>query len=298
MGPDFGSGGGSINRLKINLKESKLLLKMSGEEDYQEINNFAGRIKSTEYYQNSGAPTRNPPIPPYWAYKFIFTVEGAKDDRYNGDYLLELGESNRLLPNFFNVLAACEYSLEHPVLQFRIFESDAGYPSAYFYRNGDFQDKMEWKYSFKDDVPDRIDTGEFNEHGNPVYDYTPQDNFWKEVYRSEIYPAVNGKPFQTQRDQARVNHFKKKAQEKVFPALTLQTFPERWKGICKWMGEHLSNDEDKEEIRMFFQSKFLDLKGTGSLKVDGTIGKIEAQQGAPATETAPVDDFDDSDLPF
>jgi hypothetical protein len=284
MGPNFG-GGSSVNRLKVNAKEAKLLLRRAGEnQDYEELSDFSGKLRSVDLYLNTGNKEKE--IPPYWAYKFLFYVEGTSD--VDGDYLLELGKESRFVPAILNVLAAQSFELESPIFYFSVYKTN-GYPRLYFFQNGDYKDKFPWKYSFETDVPKRKETGQFDEFGNAKYDYSEIDAFWDRVFKEEVYPAVNKKPYLSPRDPAKTARLKKNSEKAIQAAEDEKDLAKKWSDICTWMSNHLPHPEDQKEIQKLW------IENTGKqLNLDGSMGEAKEKKAEPASAS----EADDDDLPF
>lgn len=295
MGPQ--SKGQATNRMKLSLKKGEkplLLVRMAGEGDWNSWDSFAGYLKSIDLYYNQGNTQHD--IPPSWKYRFVFLVEGAQEEKYDGEYTLELGKHHRFSSVFLNTIAGAEFAISSPVFQFCVYLNKDDKPRIHFYERGDMKSSMNWKYRIPDDVPKAIETGNLDDFGNPVYDFGPVNEFWDNVFINEVYPKVMGKPYVASRDARLCQRMIQNSREKMFPNISDQNFLESWKKVCNWMKEKLPHPEDQAEVLLVWKDKASQLKIQGVLDLSGTIK--EASDPVENTVTAGSNGADDDDLPF
>lgn len=281
------SSGSSMHLLKISIKQRELLIRKIGEEEWTKVHAFSAPLKEVDYYKNPGNKEHD--IEPYWAYKFIFEV--LDEGEWQGDWKLELRNNHRLIDNFINSLAGEDLTIPGKEIYFRVYENQKGYPAIYMsYDGGD--NRMNWKVPLEE-LPNPVDTVDFDEQGNIIKDWTPVREFWKDIFIKDVYPAVNGKPYQAASDTDLVRKYIANSQ-KIFDSTSLDNFAANWKKMATFMATKFQVDSDREEIMKMWQEKYQMLKGKGYLTLDGGISETKEE---PKADTLPTDD-DFGDLPF
>lgn len=112
------------------------------------------------------------------------------------DAILELPENSSYVRDFINGLAALPFLSKVQNVHFRVYPNKKNRCSMYLseHSGGDWMPK---KYEWNSEtntlkgVPRAIDTGEVDDNGKTVYDWTPVNEFWRNEWATTVYPALN-----------------------------------------------------------------------------------------------------------
>lgn len=281
MGAVTDSGGGLV-WLKLN--QSTATMHLAGEK----IPGFQSNLMEVDLIHKPAFTDGGKTIPAGWVYRLVFEDD---DSGHPIRYGLEMREGNSITNNLINSMLGIPLLSAGQSIYMRLYEKN-GNTNLYLADKAKDGEKLPWRHQWVDGwfdgVPRPKETNELDENGNFRKDWRPVTAFWREKFINEIYPAINGKKWEAQRDPDKTAQVKN-----IIKARALEQSTEKmeaaWGQLVTWIGNQLTSAEDAAEVVAFAKATYQAKGGRKNLADDGTVPTESTEKPAPT----PLDD-----LPF